>query len=130
MHPDIKSELIKHIELLPTSLTCTELPNISGVLPKVLVNMGKPKKNLTFKCYYSEIFTSQVKEHDLDYSSGITDVVFDTYKEKCLKGASKKKKKCNSESTITIFYDWGKRKLNFSTTSQQKKYQKGRIKVS
>ena len=92
--------------------------------------MGKPKKNLTFKCYCSKLFISQVKEHDSDYSSGITDVVFDTYKEKCLKGASKTKKKCTSESTIKIFYDWGKRKLNLSTTFQQKKYQKGRIKVS
>lgn len=92
--------------------------------------MGKPKKNLTFKCYCSKLLISQVKEHDPDYSSGITDVVFDTYEEKCLKRASKTKKKCTLESTIKIFYDCGKRKLNLSTTFRQKKYQKGRIKVS
>ena len=57
-----------------------------------LVNPEKPKKNQTSKDYCSEIFTSQVKKHGLEYSSGITEVVFNTYKEKCLKGATRVKK--------------------------------------
>ena len=60
---------------------------------KCIINLEKPNKNQTFKGYCSEVFTSQVKKHGLEYSSAIREVVFNTYKEKCLKGATRVKQR-------------------------------------
>ena len=61
-----KAELIKCIEKPAT----TTPPKVSGAeLGSVLVNMGKPSKNQTFKDYSSEVFRSQVKKHGQDYSA-------------------------------------------------------------
>ena len=75
-----KAELIKCIK---TPAKATPLKVSGAVLEgSVLVNMGKPSKNQTFKDYTSEVFRSQVKKHVQDYSAERIDVVFDTYKTK------------------------------------------------
>ena len=58
----------------------------------VLVNMGKPRKYQSFTDYCSEVFTSQLKKDCREYSSERTDLFFNTYKQKSLKGDTRVKR--------------------------------------
>ena len=59
----------------------------------VLVNMTKPKKNQSFKSYCSDIFFSQVKKLQQEYTCESIYIVLDTYKDPSLKASTRMKRR-------------------------------------